>query len=111
MLADLPLQGMKVHAFKGYEVGVSSHENFLQERNDAHFEQRSLRIQSSLKIHVFFDITEAVSFGTISGPTPLTPLSIVRLFKDLSTKQDLYSILNLPPATVKNTKYQINNLQ
>lgn len=62
-------------------------------------------------MHVFFDITEAVSFGAISGPTPLIPLPIVRLFKDLSTKQDLYSILNLPGATVKNTKYQINNLQ
>lgn len=58
----------------------------------------------TFKIQTLFYITEAVSFGSISGPTLLLALSNLRLFKDLSTKQDLYSILNLPAATVKQYK-------
>lgn len=55
-------------------------------------------------MQTLFYITEAVPFESISGPALLLPLSNLRLFKDLSTKQDLYSILNLPAATVKQYK-------
>lgn len=51
-----------------------------------------------------FQIVEVVLFETISEATLLLPLSIFRVCKDSSTKQDLYSVLNLPAASVKQYK-------
>lgn len=55
-------------------------------------------------MNTFFTITKAVFLATSSEPIQSLLLSIFRLFKDSSTKQGLYFVLNLSVASVKQYK-------
>ena len=72
--------------------------------NDAHFLWLVREPDHTLEIYALSHITGAVFLTTTSGPTLSLLLSIFRLFKDSSTKQNLYCVLNLSAASVKQHK-------
>lgn len=106
LLVDSPWLNLYLHFWKGYEIlGLGMWILWQQG------EQCSLSVDSqvwepdhTLEMYASFHITGAVFPASTSELTLSLLLSICRLFKDSSTKQDLYCVLNLSAASVKQYK-------